>query len=222
VSTQQEEFVAAHSANARSQDGGGAGSFNVPTCNAQAKTDTGEMKSTIQGQLFLEVLQSFGEARLAATGTSMLSAIWPGDVLEVHRWNAAQISPGEVVLFARDGRFFAHRVVEKLGQRERTLLVTRGDRLRTPDPPVSPEELLGRVTAVMHAGRRRELHLTPWNRVASWALCKSELLTRMAVRLSAFLSDLSVVTGPLLAPLIPGGQTSEQRGTEREPPRAPY
>jgi len=156
------------------------------------------MNSTIQGQLFLEVLQSFGEARLAVTGTSMLSAIWPGDILDVQRRSPAQIAPGEVVLFAREGRFFAHRVLEKVCRRERTLLVTRGDRLQDPDPLVSGEELLGRVTAVMRGGRRLEPQLTPWDRAASWVLSRSELLTRMVVRWAAVCNGLSAVMGPFL------------------------
>jgi hypothetical protein len=139
--------------------------------------------SELKGQLFLETLKSFGQAMLAVTGTSMLSSIWPGDILEVRRQNATEICQGEVVLFERDGRLLAHRVVAKLGGPERTLLVTRGDALRAPDSPVSPEELLGRVTAILRGGRRLEPRLTRWGRVASWVLSRSDLCTRLALRL---------------------------------------
>jgi hypothetical protein len=145
-------------------------------------TDNGQRTSTIQ-QLFLEVLQSSGQAKLAVTGTSMMSSIWPGDILEVHRQSAAEISPGEVVLFTRDGGLSAHRVVGKVGGPERTLLITRGDRLSQPDPPVSPEELLGRVTAILRGGRRIEPRLTRWGWVTSWVLSRSDLCTWLALRL---------------------------------------
>jgi len=137
----------------------------------------------LKGQLFLEVLKSFGQAKLAVTGTSMLSSIWPGDILEVRRQKAPDICPGEVVLFERDGRLLAHRVLAKVGGPERTLLITRGDRLRTPEPPVSPEELLGRVTAIVRGARRIDPRLSRWDRAASWVLSRSDLCTSLALRL---------------------------------------
>jgi len=48
-----------------------------------------------------------------ATGASMLPAVWPGDVLSVCRGSSTQALPGDIILFARQGRLFAHRVVEK-------------------------------------------------------------------------------------------------------------
>jgi hypothetical protein len=142
-----------------------------------------DSRNELKGQLFLEILKSSGQAKLAVTGTSMLSSIWPGDIVEVRRQSVAEIRPGEVVLFERDGRLLAHRVVEKVGGPEGTLLVTRGDGLRETDSPVSPEELLGRVTAILRGGRRIEPRLTPWGRVASWVFSRSDLCARLAVRL---------------------------------------
>jgi len=141
-----------------------------------------DTRSEVKGELFLEILYSTGQAMLAVTGASMLPAIWPGDVLEVHRQAASEISPGDVVLFTRRGGFAAHRVVEKVGGPERTLLVTRGDALRAPDAPVSPEELLGRVTAILRGGRRLEPRLTFWRWVAAWVFARSELCARIALR----------------------------------------
>ena len=143
-----------------------------------------DTRSELKGELFLEILNSTGQSKLAVTGASMLPAIWPGDVLEVHRQAASEISLGDVVLFARHGGFAAHRVVEKVTGPERTLLITRGDALRAADPPVSPEELLGRVTAILRGGRRLDPHLTRWARAAAWFLARSEFCARVARRLS--------------------------------------
>jgi hypothetical protein len=143
-----------------------------------------DTRSELKGELFLEILKSSGRAKLAVTGSSMLCSIWPGDILEVHRRSMAEISPGDVVLFARNGGFAAHRVVQKVEGPERTFLITRGDALRTPDSPVSPEELLGRVTAVLRGGRQLEPRLTSWNRVASWVLSRSDLCTRLVLLLN--------------------------------------
>ena len=145
---------------------------------------TVEKCSELKGQLLLEILKSSGQAKLAVTGTSMLPSIWPGDVLEVHRQSMAEISPGDVVFVTRNGGFAAHRVVEKVCGEDRTLLITRGDALRPPDLPVSPEELLGRVTAILRGGRRLEPLLTPWGRAASWILSRSELCTKLALHVA--------------------------------------
>jgi signal peptidase len=45
--------------------------------------------------LAAEVLRSSGELRLRVTGTSMLPAIWPGEVLLIRRDGAAQAGPGD-------------------------------------------------------------------------------------------------------------------------------
>jgi len=143
-----------------------------------------DTRSELEGELFLKVFESAGQARLAVTGTSMLPSIRPGDMLEVHRQGMEAILPGDVVLFLRKGGFAAHRVVEKAGEPERPLLITRGDALRVPDPPVSPDELLGRVTAILRGGRRFDPRLTAWTRVASWLIAGSEFCARVARRLS--------------------------------------
>ncbi len=141
-------------------------------------------RNELKGRLFLEALRSFGAARLAVTGTSMLPAIWPGDVLEVRRQGVGDAQRGDVVLFLRDGRLVAHRVVERLDREGGNLLVTRGDRQRATDPPISNEELMGRVTKVLRGNRRKapRLNFACW--VGAWILTRSEFLTRVSVHLS--------------------------------------
>ena len=148
-----------------------------------------DARTEVKHALARDVLRSMGEARLPVEGASMFPAIRPGDVLEVERQRAADILPGEVVLFERDGRFLAHRVVEKLGwpasagEQDRTVLVTRGDRLRQTDPPVGSEEVLGRITGVLRGNRRMVPRFTLGRRIASWVLGRSELATRVIMRL---------------------------------------
>ena len=141
--------------------------------------------SEVKQSLAVEVLRRFGEARLRVTGSSMLCAMWPGDLVAVRRQEMGEIRRGHVVLFVRDGRFFVHRVVGKIRREDRTLLVTRGDRLKENDPPVSPAELLGRVTGVIRGSRCLVPRITVGRRIGSWLLCRSELGTRMALRLGS-------------------------------------
>ena len=101
-----------------------------------------------------EVVRTFGEVRLRVFGTSMVPSILPGDLISVQRASVSEISPGEIVLYMREGRLFAHRVVGSTGGRQRhddSRLITRGDRLSDDDSPVSSSELLGRVTSIQCA-----------------------------------------------------------------------
>jgi hypothetical protein len=102
--------------------------------------------------LAVEVLGRFGEVRLRVTGSSMLPSVQPGDVLTIRRCVMSEVESGAIVLFTRDGRLFAHRVVA----RRNTHLVTRGDTLEWQDPPVRPDQLLGRVVTLTRNGRRRQ------------------------------------------------------------------
>jgi hypothetical protein len=101
-----------------------------------------------------DVVRGFGEARIRVFGTSMMPALNPGDVISIQRATIEEVSPGNIVLFSRGGRLFAHRVVEKLGGPDDLRLITRGDRLRRNDPPVSQSELLGRVIRAQRNGKQ--------------------------------------------------------------------
>jgi hypothetical protein len=109
----------------------------------------------------------------------MLPAAWPGDVLSICRSGAIQALPGDIVLFARNGGLVAHRVVERVIDHGTRFWITRGDRLRDNDPPVSQEELLGRITAIQRGNHRIVPRLTFWGRMASWILRRSEFCTRV-------------------------------------------
>jgi signal peptidase I len=109
-----------------------------------------------------EVVRSFGEVRLRVFGTSMVPSILPGDLVLIQRASLHEISPGEVVLFLQKGRLFVHRVVGRKvaateGSPEESCLITRGDRLRHEDPPVTSSELLGRVVSIERDTRKVEL-----------------------------------------------------------------
>src|SRR5271156_3349515 len=58
-----------------------------------------------------EVVRTFGRVRVRVTGTSMIPAVWPGDVLVVERRAAEKIERGEIAVAERDGRLVAHRVI---------------------------------------------------------------------------------------------------------------
>jgi signal peptidase I len=77
-----------------------------------------------------------------------MPTIHPGDLVTVEKEEWEGISPGEIVVFGRGGRLVTHRVVAKCNEAGGACLITRGDRVRRNDPPVTTEELIGRVTSV--------------------------------------------------------------------------
>jgi signal peptidase I len=104
---------------------------------------------TLACDLASELVRTFGGVRLRVFGTSMVPFLFPGDLIWIQKADLNGISTGEIVLFSREGRLIAHRVVAHAGSAEQTLLVTRGDRLNHDDHPVSSSEFLGRVTIAM-------------------------------------------------------------------------
>jgi signal peptidase I len=93
-------------------------------------------------RLVQDVLRRFGFARVRAYGASMVPAIHPGDLLNVRGATASEVMPGDVVLFQRGGRLFAHRVV---GRTRTGLLRMRGDAHWRAEPAIATSQVLGIV-----------------------------------------------------------------------------
>lgn len=134
-------------------------------------------------ELAADSLRASGRLRMRVAGSSMLPAIRPGDLVSVRRCGPAQASIGDVVLFQRDGRLFAHRVVRL----EAESLVTRGDAVATDDPPVRATEFLGIVESTQR-GRGPALdcarHAWP-QRLAAGVFRRSALAGRLFTRWNA-------------------------------------
>jgi hypothetical protein len=142
----------------------------------QVSRDNGtlEIVQAAKCELAENALRVFGSLRLRVTGFSMLPAIWPGDLLLIRRQAMEQILPGDIVLFARDGRLIAHRAVCKTGDRATPSLITRGDALPSFDSAVSAAELLGKVCGVFREGEWIE----PRKRLGFGARALSLLVSR--------------------------------------------
>ena len=156
------------------------------------------MRADIQGNASIEmacglaeeVVRTFGEVRLRVFGTSMVPSILPGDLVSIQRASLHEISPGEVVLFLQKGRLFIHRVVDRkvvatADRPEEPCLITRGDRLRHDDPPVSSPELLGRVVSIERDNRKVALLPHEPSRLIVRLLQSSDRVTYLYLRLAA-------------------------------------
>ena len=139
----------------------------------------GEVYSAAKCDLAAEVIRQFGELRLQANGASMLPCVWPGDVLTVHRRSAADLVPGRIALFYRNGSLVAHRLV---GIRDEQL-ITRGDSHSFEDAPFCAEDVLGEVVSIHRGGQPVPVVAAWWQRAGAWVAARSEVATRMLLRL---------------------------------------
>ena len=140
-----------------------------------------------------EVVRTFGRVRVRVTGTSMIPAVWPGDVLVVERRAVERIERGEIAVAERDGRLLAHRVIgaraDGGGARltAGATLTTHGDSLLAADEPLLAEELLGTVVSIERgAGARRPRRkLGIGARILAAVARRSSMAARVFVRLHA-------------------------------------
>jgi hypothetical protein len=137
----------------------------------------------LKNELAAEVVVLFGTLRLRVTGTSMLPLVQPGDLIQVCRCAIQDVQPGDLVLFIRQRRLFAHRVVARSG----ASLLAQGDTLHDPDPAITAAELLGKVERVERGGRAWRPHGgRGWPaRVAAAMFRSSPLACRAFARLQA-------------------------------------
>jgi len=134
--------------------------------------------------LAVEVLRVGGAIRLQALGTSMLPSIWPGDVLNIESKSGEEIVPGDIVLVARDRRFFIHRLVEKRNSE----WITRGDSLPQMDTPATELQVLGKVSAIHRKSRviSPNPRISRLNRALAWMLCHGDSFRNIALRIHSF------------------------------------
>ncbi len=144
-----------------------------------------EMAHAAKCELAEKTLRLFGSLRLRVTGLSMLPSVWPGDLLLIRRQQMDQIYPGDIVLFACHGRLIAHRAVFKTDDLEAPSLITRGDALPSQDSPISPAQLLGKVSGILRGGE----WIQPSRRLSFGARTVAMLVSRSG-RATAILARL--------------------------------
>ena len=100
-------------------------------------------------ELASEVLHSSGRLKLKVTGSSMLPSVFPGDTVIVERTDVSGTREGDIVLVSRDGRLFAHRLLEKRTEAHASIVLTKGDSMRQADPAVEDDRVLGKVSFIL-------------------------------------------------------------------------
>ncbi len=102
-----------------------------------------------------------GTLRLTVISDSMAPLLLPGDAVLVVQADEADLRRGDLIVVRRGGEPVTHRVVG----RARGRWLTKGDNLRTLDPPFEGSELIGRVAAIERQSARTDLETVRWRRV---------------------------------------------------------
>jgi hypothetical protein len=103
----------------------------------------------------LGALSCRNHVAMRVQGSSMLPWIRHSDIAIVRRTSLEAVRTGDVVLFRRGERLFAHRAVQT--DRIAGQILSKGDANRLCDGAISREELLGVVTCVFRNDRRIDL-----------------------------------------------------------------
>jgi signal peptidase len=132
-------------------------------------------------ELVAEVARTCGEVRLKLFGTSMVPALWPGDLATIEHTSMARLRPGDIVLFVTEGALTVHRV----RRIEHGRLIAQGDSHAHLDPPVIESAVIGRVVNIVRNGRKISLHRSIAHRAGSFLLRRSELFRRVVLRVGS-------------------------------------
>lgn len=148
-----------------------------------------QKREALKLELAAEVLRSSGEVQFVARGASMVPAIFPGDVLLVRHEPVAAMRRGDVALLSRDARFCAHRVLQIANIGGKDVITTSGDALRQQDAPVTHDEFLGRVHAIVRRGKRIDI-VQPQSlaqRAVAFLARRSDFLTKWLLRYNSLM-----------------------------------
>ena len=123
----------------------------------------------------------------------MLPVIRPGDVLTVKRHSSSELKAGQVILYSRNGRLIAHRVIKvPVG-----FILTQGDSLPTVDLPVKVQEVVGHVVSVQRNGREFNPRQSRWQAAAAGLMRRSDWCKRLYLRLSFKLEQFRFIPSTL-------------------------
>jgi len=122
-------------------------------------------------------------------GNSMSPFIRHGETLTVVPCSTNDLKFGDIILYStspnpNQSQKRIHRIMKKRVVNGKTLLFTKGDASRSLDPPIEPNQVLGKVSAIKNG--RWTLHLDqPWGKAINltWAIFQRWPLSMWMLRM---------------------------------------
>jgi len=146
------------------------------------------LRQSARASLAGEVLQRTGRVVIRVYGTSMLPALWPGDIVFFGTCDPGCVVTGDVLLCCCDDRLLVHRVRAVLRHGGDLHFVTQGDTQRGCDRPIRAQQVLGRAVWVRRgASPAREIsrRRSNVNLAFSWIAARSTVVCEIALRIHA-------------------------------------
>jgi len=122
------------------------------------------------------------EIILKVLGDSMHPLMKEGGSIRVEGCDPSTVSVGDIITFEKEDTFITHRLLWTKTRDNGIELITRGDNEINIDPPVSPDQILGRVAVIQ--GGNRTFHLkTPYWRFMNRLLGVFSLVETICIQL---------------------------------------
>lgn len=108
--------------------------------------------------ILVEALRTSRRITVPASGLSMGRAFCRADAVIIAAADDLRLTPGMIIVFQRNTRWIAHRVIWIFGKGSADLCITKGDGLHVIDRPfVSRSENIGVVVGLWRDGHLRDL-----------------------------------------------------------------
>ncbi|MNB96104.1 hypothetical protein D3C75_432980 [compost metagenome] len=118
------------------------------------------MKADYYSAAIKQAMDRLGTIELHSSGTSMFPYILEGDTCYFRSCEVEELKSGDVLLFINNaGSLVCHRIisVQKDNDETSAVIICKGDTNRYPDEPVSPHQVIGKLTHT----RKRWFTLSP-------------------------------------------------------------
>jgi len=152
----------------------------------------GQFPEPLVGAIWSMWGQAERKPRMRMIGNSMSPFINEDDILLIDP-KPKTIRIGDVVIYRREGKCIAHRVVGIKKSKPKKLLLLKGDNVFGSDPPVPGEMVIGKVLGKENASNKtdyttmRWLVLNPIMAVVSMLVGRSHIFYRIFRRLCRLL-----------------------------------
>lgn len=111
------------------------------------------MKSDYYNTAVIRAMERLGYIEIRSKGTSMFPFIIEGDTCYFRSCSIDEVQSGDVLLFTNEkGSLICHRVLAVKKEQDEILLICKGDTNRFPDRPVSPHQVIGKLTNIRKKG----------------------------------------------------------------------
>lgn len=108
-------------------------------------------------QALLDTLRQRDEMTLPATGISMGPRFTGTEALVVQRADVATLRTGDIIVYAGNDRWIAHRIIWRFRKQRKAFCATKGDGAGLADyPGIQSTEVIGLVVGIKK--------MTGWNR----------------------------------------------------------